>query len=143
MKSIRETYLYSQINQAGAFDANIKTLLNRGIVPKEKQLEQVIGTIATYFKYPLKTSVISAYNERTVRPMLYPAGITANHKIPTCLPFILVPGKTAAAPDAIAIIDNYAVFEKDSDLITVDKQKFYTLMEGAYVARGRWRHQPC
>ena len=136
MKSIRDTYLYSQINQAGAFDANIKTLLSKGIVPNDKQLEPVITTIATYYKYPLKTSVVEAYNEQVIRPMMYPPGITASHKIPTCLPFVLVPGKTTAAPDAIAIIDNYAVFEKGSDVVTVDKQKFYALMEGAFIARG-------
>lgn len=136
MKSIRDTYLYSQLNVSGAFDANIKTLLSKGIVPTEKQLEPIITTIATYYKYPLKTSVVEAYTEKTVRPMMYPAGITANHKIPTCLPFVLVPGKTSAAPDAIAIIDNYAVFEKGDETITTDKQKFYALMEGAYIARG-------
>ena len=133
IKSVRDTYLYTQINKNGSFDANIKTLLSKGLTPTEKQLERQIATINSYYKFALKTNVLDALKRGDVVPMLFPKGITAQHKIPTCLPFILVPSNGNIK--AIAIIDNYATMDKDTALIDIDTQKLYTFLETAYIAR--------
>jgi hypothetical protein len=134
VKSVRDTYLYTQINKGGNFDNNIKTLLSKGITPTAKQLERQISTINSYYKFSLKTVVLDALKRGDVVPMMFPKGITAQHKIPTCLPFILVPGGTSGIR-AVAIIDNYASMDKDTALVDVDTQKFYTFLETAFVAR--------
>ena len=136
LKSVRDTYLYSQINKTGALDSNIKTLLTKGMVPTEKQLEQQISTINSYYKYPLKTMVLDALKEGNIKPMMFPAAITADNKVPTCMPFILTKGDIPVAPNAVAIIDNYATIDKELGIVNIDKAKFYTFLEGAYVARG-------
>ena len=137
MKSIRETFIYSMLDKNGEFSTNIKTLLTKGVVPTSKQLEQAITTINAYYKYTLKTVVMDAYEKGIVRPMMFPKGITAQHKIPSCLPFILVPPKDGGTvPDVVAVIDNYAQFDKDNGIVSIDKQKFYTFLEGAFIARG-------
>ena len=134
LKSVRETYIYSQLNKDGAFDKNIKAILEKGFVPTEKMLENQISIINSYYKYPLKTLVMDAYKNGKVKPVMFPIGITSSLKIPTCLPFVLVAG--SVSPNAIAIIDNYAIMEKGSELINIDKLKLYMLLEGAYIARG-------
>ena len=134
LKSIRDTYVYSQLNKDGAFEKNIKSLLEKGFVPTEKMLENQISIINSYYKYPLKTLVMDAYKSGTVKPMMFPVGISVTLKLPTCLPFILVAG--SVNPNAVAVIDNYAIMEKNSEVITIDKLKLYMLLEGAYIARG-------
>jgi hypothetical protein len=133
IKSVRDTYLYTQINKGGNFDANIKTLLSKGISPTAKQLERQISTINSYYKFALKNNVLDALKRGDVVPMMFPKGITAQHKIPTCLPFILVPA--AGTVKAVAIIDNYATMDKDTALVEIDTQKFYTFLETAFIAR--------
>lgn len=134
IKSVRDTYLYSQINKNGQFDANIKVLLSKGLTPTEKQLERQLSTINSYYKFVLKTNVLDAVKNGTVVPMLFPKGISAQHKIPTCLPFILVPNGSGDIR-AVAIIDNYATMDKDSGLVEMDTLKLYTMLESAYIAR--------
>ena len=133
IKSVRDTYLYSQINKNGNFDENIKTLLSKGIAPTEKQLERQLSTINSYYKFSLKNAVLDAFKNGEIQAMMFPKGITAQHKIPTCLPFILVP--TNGGVKGIAIIDNYATMDKDSGPVDIDTQKFYTFLETAYIAR--------
>lgn len=135
LKSVRDTYLYEMMNANGVMDNNLKDLLTKGFIPDEKLLEQQLSTIAMYYQYPLKNAVMNAYKNRVIRPMMFPVGITKSSKIPTCMPFILVPSKTGTA-DAIAIIDNYAVIDKTTGLVNIDKAKFYGFIEGAFIARG-------
>ena len=134
LKSIRSTYLYSQLNKSGDFDNNIKTLIEKGVVPTNNELERQFSTINSYYKFPLKTNVMDAVEAGAVKPMMFPKGITAQHKIPSCLPFILMAG--GGDVKAIAIIDNYAAFDDTTNLVTIDPMKLYTFLETAYVARG-------
>ena len=135
LKSIRDTYLYGMMNTNNFMDNSLKDLLSKGFVPEEKLLEQQISTINMYYQYPLKTAVMNAYKNRVIRPMMFPVGISKSSKVPTCMPFILVPSSTGT-PDAIAIIDNYAKIDKTTGLVNIDKAKFYGFLEGAFIARG-------
>lgn len=131
--SIRNTYLYEMINKGGEFDKVIGTMLSKGHIADSKDLQNELATINRYYKFPLKIAVLNAFEEGIIRPMVYPEGITANNKIPTCLPFILVQSKTNH-PDAVAIIDNYARYENHE--IYIDTKKLYCMLEGAFIARG-------
>jgi hypothetical protein len=81
----------------------------------------------------LKTNVLKAFDDGTIKAMAFPKGITANHKIPNAFPFILVPQGSDIG--AVAIVDNYVSVDKTLDKVNIDTQKFYTLIETAYVAR--------
>lgn len=135
LKSIRSTYLYSMINKGGVMDDIMKTFISKGIVADKNMLETQYNTINSYYKYPLKISVMKAVDEGIIVPMMYPKGITANHKVPINMPFILVPSN--ASIKAIAVIDNYAsIDEKNHNRIMIDPNKLYCLLESAFVARG-------
>lgn len=135
LKSVRDTYLYEMMNAGGIMDKNLTEIMTKGFVPEEKLLEQQISTIMMYYQYPLKNAVMNAYKNRTIRPMMFPEGITKTSKIPTCMPFILT-GSQTGTPNAVAIIDNYAQIDKTTGLINIDKAKFYGFLEGAFIARG-------
>lgn len=135
VKSIRSTYLYGMLNKDGAMDDIMKTLLTKGIEADKVMLNTQYSMINNYYKYPLKTSVMKAVEEGIVVPMLYPKGITANHKVPINIPFILVPSN--ASIKAVAVIDNYATLdEKNGNRVNIDPSKLYCLLEAAFVARG-------
>ena len=123
------------INKGGVMDDIMKTFITKGIVADKNMLETQYNTINSYYKYPLKISVMKAVDEGIVVPMMYPKGITANHKVPINMPFILVPSN--ASIKAIAVIDNYAsIDEKNHNRIMIDPNKLYCLLESAFVARG-------
>ena len=132
--SVRDTYIYSMINKNGAFDKVVASMLHKGIVADANMLDMELSTINKYYKYPLKVAVLDAFESGDVRPMMYPTGITAENKVPTALPFILVKGKVTST-DAVAIIDNYATIEAGGN-ISIDPKKLYCFLEGAYIARG-------
>jgi hypothetical protein len=133
IKSIRDTFLYSVNNKNGDFDKIIATMLSKGIVADTKMLESQYTTINNYFKYPLKTNVIEAVESGIVKPMMFPKGISGV-KVPTCFPFILTKSREGIV-NAVAIIDNYATIDPDTKKVSIEANKFYTLIEGAYVAR--------
>ena len=138
MKSIRDTFLYEMINKNEALDNIIKTMLGKGMVLTKEMMGASYMSIASYFKFPLKNSVLKAVEEGIVVPMMYPPGITMNYKVPTCLPFILMKGD--GVTKAIAILDNYATFDKEGKTITIDANKLYCLLETAFIARSIQEH---
>ena len=133
MKSVRSTYLYSQLNKGDVLDNNIKILLSKGVTLTKNQIENQYNTINSFYKGVLKTNVLKAFDDGTIKAMAFPKGITADHKIPNAFPFILVPQGSDIG--AIAIVDNYLSMDKTLDKVNIDTQKFYTLIETAYVAR--------
>lgn len=135
IKSVRDTYLYKVINKKGEFDNIIKTFLTKGMVPSKDSLSTEYSTIDNYFKFPLKTSVMDAVSDGTVKPMMYPKGITANYKVPTSLPFILT-GNREGGVGAVAVIDNWATFDEDNKKVSIEPNKLYCFLEGAFIARG-------
>lgn len=134
IKSVRDTFLYSVNNKSGDMDKIIGTMLTKGIVVDKKMLEAQYATISNYFKYPLKTNVLEAIESGIVKPMMFPKGISSSVKVPTCLPFILSKSKEGIV-NAVAIIDNYATIDPDTNKVSIEANKFYTLIEGAYIAR--------
>ena len=136
MKSIRQTYLYEILNKENkAFDSCIDTMMHKGIVCTPEMLSTQYSTIESYFKYPLKTAVMDAVKNGSIKPMMYPKGITANHKIPTSLPFILTGSRTGEV-NSVAFIDNWATMDKDTKHVTIDPNKLYCFLEGAFIGRG-------
>ena len=65
--------------------------------------------------------------------MIYPKGITANNKVPTSIPFILLKTATGTVK-AVAVIDNWATITENNKVV-IDPNKLYTFIEGAYIAR--------
>lgn len=133
LKSVRSTYLYSQLNKGDVLDNNIKTLLTKGISLTQNQITNQYNTINSFYKGILKSNVLKAFDDGIVKAMAFPKGITAEHKIPNAFPFILVPHNGDIG--AIAIVDNYLTLDKTLDKVNIDTQKLYTLLETAYVAR--------
>lgn len=139
IKSIRDTYLFQVFNTGGGFDNPLKTLLSKGIVADKVMLGNAYSTINNYYKHALKQSVMGALEEGIIKPMFYPKGITADNKIPTSIPFILTQGNGVVS--AIAIIDNYIQIagdtgSSDKPLVIIDPNKLYSILEGAFIARG-------
>ena len=60
LKSIRSTYLYNMINKGGVMDDIMKTFITKGVVADKNMLETQYNTINSYYKYPLKISVMKA-----------------------------------------------------------------------------------
>jgi hypothetical protein len=133
LKSVRSTYLYSQINKNEVLDKNIRALLTKGVVLKTEDVTTQINTITSFYKGVLKTNVLEAFEKGIVEARCFPKGITAEYKIPNTFPFILVPAGNDIK--AVAIVDNDVSHDKAIDKINIDTQKFYTLLETAYVAR--------
>lgn len=135
MKSIRDTFTYQTINKEGTLDKLIKTFLTKAIKADSSMLMTQYSTIQSYYKSALKTPVMDAVNDDLVVPMLYPKGITANNKVPTSIPFILLKTGTGTVK-AVAVIDNWATISDDNKSVVIDPNKLYTFIEGAYIARG-------
>ena len=133
LKSIRSTYLYEMMNVNGHMDNAIKNFLQKGIVPDEKKFERQLATINSYYKYPLKTVVLNAYQNRDIVPMLYPKGIAAENKMPLALPFLMRPSSNGV--QGVAVIDNFAIDDSNLNAIMMDTQQFYTFLEATYIAR--------
>ena len=133
MKSIRDTFTYQAINKEGSLDKLIKTFLTKAIKADSNMLMSQYSTIQSYYKSALKTPVLDAVNDDLVVPMIYPKGITANNKVPTSIPFILLKTATGAVK-AVAVIDNWASITENNKVV-IDPNKLYTFIEGAYIAR--------
>ena len=134
LKSIRDTFLYGMINKNGDLDEILKTMITKGMRVTPDMVPSAYSAITSYFKFPLKNAVLTAVNEGIVIPMVYPPGITMKYKVPTCLPFILT--RENGVTKAVAILDNYATFDKESKKVTIDPNKLYCLLETAFIARG-------
>ena len=133
MKSIRDTFTYQAINKEGSLDKLIKTFLTKAIKADSNMLMSQYSTIQSYYKSALKTPVLDAVNDDLVVPMIYPKGITANNKVPTSIPFILLKTATGTVK-AVAVIDNWASITENNKVV-IDPNKLYTFIEGAYIAR--------
>jgi hypothetical protein len=133
MKSVRSTYLYSQINKDGVLDKNVQSLLTKGVALKSSQVTNQINTITSFYKGILKANVLRDFENGSLEARCFPKGITAEYKIPNAFPFVLVPSPNGIK--AVAIVDNYVSHDKTIDKINIDTQKFYTLLETAYVAK--------
>ena len=133
MKSIRDTFTYQAINKEGSLDKLIKTFLTKAIKADSNMLMSQYSTIQSYYKSALKTPVLDAVNDDLVVPMIYPKGITANNKVPTSIPFILLKTATGTVK-AVAVIDNWATITENNKVV-IDPNKLYTFIEGAYIAR--------
>lgn len=133
MKSIRDTFTYQAINKEGSLDKLIKTFLTKAIKADSNMLMSQYSAIQSYYKSALKTPVLDAVNDDLVVPMIYPKGITANNKVPTSIPFILLKTATGTVK-AVAVIDNWATITENNKVV-IDPNKLYTFIEGAYIAR--------
>ena len=133
MKSIRDTFTYQAINKEGSLDKIIKTFLTKAITANANMLMTQYSTIQSYYKSALKTPVMDAVMDGLVIPMIYPKGITANNKVPTSIPFILL--QTGNGIKAVAVIDNWATISDDNKSVVIDPNKLYTFIEGAFIAR--------
>ena len=138
MKSVRSTYLYTQINKNGELDKNIHSILTKGVALKPEQLSNQINTINSFYKGILKTNIIRDFENGTLEARCFPKGITAEYKIPNAFPFVLAPAPNGLK--AIAIVDNYVSMDKTIDRVNIDTQKFYTLLETAYIAKVIQQH---
>lgn len=129
--SLRDTYIFSQMNKGGYVDNVLKTFANpnTAMVATPKLLEEQIIHINKTFKYPAKVAVLEAFKNGTITPVLLKPSARNSARIPSSIPFVFDKGRTKA----MVFIDNYANVTKNLD-ITIDYKKLYCLLESAYLA---------
>lgn len=129
MKSLRDTYIFSMMNEGGYIDKKLSlfTNPNTSTVATEKMLEEQLLHINKTFKYPAKMAVLEAYKNGELIPVVLKKGV--NERMPVSIPFIVNSDRTKA----IVFIDNYSTVNSSGD-INIDYKKFYCLMESAYLA---------
>ncbi len=130
IKSIKDTFLYQSMDKGGYVTKLITSVISKGKVLPYEELLFEVTTINKYYKFTLKKSVMDAYKEGLLKPIVLPKGLV--EKVPTSIPFILAPinGKIGA----YVFIDNYKSYNEKDDLYSIDPKKFYCLMESAYIA---------
>ncbi len=129
-KSVRNTFLYGVMNKASYLDKSLKTIISKGKKLTVDDLQYEVNTINKYYKFPMKKSVLDAFTNGTLVPMVLPVG--SNEKMAASVPFLLFPNKGSIG--AYVFIDNYVQYTKSSDTYTIDPRKFYCLLESAYMA---------
>ena len=107
----------------------ITTAMSKGRILKYDELLYEVTNINKYFKYPLKRAVMDAFKEGILQPVVLPPGI--NEKVPTSVPFILVPVKGNIG--AMVFIDNYKSYSEKDDVYNIDPKKLYCLLESAFM----------
>lgn len=128
-KTIRETYIFSQMNKDGFIDKKLQAFTNpnTSFVVTPKMLEEEIIHINKTFKYPAKMAVIEAFRNGSLIPVMLKHGV--NERMPISIPFLISKDRSKA----LVFIDNYATLSKDG-IIQIDYKKLYCLLESAYLA---------
>lgn len=128
-KTLRETYIFGQMNKNGFIDDKVKmfTNPNTSIVVTPEMLEEEVIHINKTFKYPAKMAVIEAFKNKSLIPVMLKHGV--NDKMPVAIPFMISKDHSRA----MVFIDNYATINRDG-IITIDYKKLYCLMESAYLS---------
>lgn len=130
IKSVRETFLYDSMNKSGYLDKMVKGAITKGKIIRPEDLIHEVSIINRYYKYPMKKSVLDAFNDGRLKPIVLPHGLI--EKVPSSIPFILAANGSQLV--AYVFIDNYVTKDKDMTSISIDPKKFYCLMESAYMA---------
>lgn len=128
-KSLRDTFLFTQMNQNGFIDKKLDVFMNpnSSIVVTPKMLEEPLLHINKTFKYPAKMAVLEAYKNGTLVPLVLQRGV--NERMPVGIPFLINKDRTKA----LVFIDNYATPSADGS-VNIDYKKLYCLLESAYLA---------
>lgn len=128
-KSVRDTYLYNSMNKGSYLDNNIKSILSKGKKLTPNDLQYEVSTINKYYKFSMKKSVLKAFEDGVLKPIVLPEGTT--EKVSASVPFLLYGGNTIGA---YVFIDNHTQYNKTSDTYSIDPRKLYCLLESAYIA---------
>jgi len=128
-KSLRDTFLFTQMNENGFIDKKLKVFMNpnSAIVATPKMLEEPLMHINKTFKYPAKMAVLEAFQNGSLVPIVLQKGV--EERMPVCIPFLVSKDRTKA----LVFIDNYASPNGEGD-ISIDYKKLYCLFESAYLA---------
>lgn len=128
-KSIRETYIFSQMNKDGFIDKKLAVFTNpnTAIFVTPQMLEEQILHINKTFKYPAKMAVLEAFKNGTLVPIILKHGV--RERMPVSIPFLVAKNRSKA----LVFIDNYAQINKMGD-IDIDYKKLYCLLESAYLS---------
>lgn len=129
-KSIRNTYLYDSMNKGNYLDNNLKSIISKGKKLKADDLQYEVSTINKYYKFAMKKSVLTAFENGLLKAIVLPPGTT--EKMSSSVPFILY--GNGGAIGAYVFIDNYVQYAKTSDTYSIDPRKLYCLLESAYMA---------
>lgn len=129
IKSVRETFLYDSMNKSGYLDKMVKGAISKGRIVRPDDLMNEVSIINRYYKYPMKKSVLDAFNDGRLKPVVLPPGLV--EKVPSSIPFILAANGNQLV--AYVFIDNY-VNNKTSESFDIDPKKLYCLLESAYMA---------
>lgn len=128
-KSLNDSYVFRHLNNNGRIESSVLKVLQNGKMLNRLNLEAAMLMIEKSFRYPLKTKVLEAFNRQDIVLMYSPDDV----KLPTAMPFFL--HKTPSGKlVAIVVVDLYGRMDKESNDITIDAKKLYTMMEGAYIA---------
>lgn len=128
-KSLRDTFIFSQMNKDGYVDKKLELFMNpnSAIVATKDMLEEPLMKINKNFKYPAKMAVLEGYRNGALIPLVLKKGV--NERMPISIPFIINKDKTKA----LVFIDNYAQPNSQGD-INIDHKKLYCMLESAYFA---------
>lgn len=129
MKSLRDTFIFSQMNEGGYIDKKLELFMNpnSAIVATSSMLEEPLMRINKTFKYPAKMAVLEGFKNGALVPLVLQKGV--NDRMPISIPFLVNKDRTKA----LVFIDNYAQPNSQGD-INIDHKKLYCLMESAYFA---------
>ena len=127
-KSVRNTYLYNSMNKGSYLDKCLKNVISKGTKLTVDDLAYEVATINKYYKFSMKKSVMDAFTNGVLKPIVLPAGTT--EKVPASVPFLLY--GNGGTIGAYVFIDNYVQRNKDS--YNIDPRKLYCLLESAYMA---------
>ena len=129
VKSLRDTFLFTQMNQGGYIDKKLELFKNpnSAIVVTHEMLEEPLMRINKTFKYPAKLAVLEAYKNGALVPMVLQKSV--NDRMPVCIPFLINTDRSKA----MVFIDNYSTPTSSGD-VNIDHKKLYCLMESAYLA---------
>ena len=136
IKTIKDTYIYSQMNKDGYIDKKLQLFSNpnSSIPVTPEMLEEQVLHINKTFKYPAKMAVLEAFKNGALVPVMLKPGIS--DKMPVSIPFLFNKDRSKA----MVFIDSHARFRnKETMDIDIDYKKFYCLMESAYLAMEGFR----
>lgn len=128
-KSIRETYIFNQMNKDGYIDSKLKVFTNpnMAIVVTPEMLEEQIVHINKTFKYPAKMAVIEAFKNGSLIPVILKKSV--NERMPVSIPFLISKSRARA----MVFIDSYATIA-EGGYVNIDYKKLYCLLESAYLS---------
>ena len=132
LKSTNQSYLFNTLNKGNTSNNIVKEVLTNGKDVERSQIEEQLMVINKRFKYPLKRTVMNAYEEGKIR-----LKFLAEPKLPTAMPFFLI--QTPQGIVGVISLSTYSYQLQNGDM-SIDPKKLYTLLEATYVAMDYTKH---